>query len=267
MWKPKSSLDGLRAILSFDNWPMLLLERLFDRRAGFVVYRKNGLEILVDHRGGDCNGTRACIVTDMYPKYLTRLSLSGPNNVLDLGANGGGFPLLLRIMGIELGRVVCVEMNPIVYQRLAINLMTNLGPDAVALNAAVCGAKDSEIRLAPSRGDVGESMYDHQPDSEQRRLSVRTASVQMLYDQYFAGELIDLCKMDIESAEYEALEACPDRVLAKIRNLLIEFHDLPRTPALVARLQSQGFSEVGAEIDHYASPRSEVRAFRGPAQI
>ena len=44
---------GLRAILAFDNWPALLLVRLFDRKAGFVAYRKKGLDILIDHRGGD----------------------------------------------------------------------------------------------------------------------------------------------------------------------------------------------------------------------
>jgi len=54
---------GLRAILAFDNWPALLLVRLFDRKAGFVAYRKKGLDILIDHRGGDENGIRQCIAS------------------------------------------------------------------------------------------------------------------------------------------------------------------------------------------------------------
>jgi FkbM family methyltransferase len=260
----KSGFKGLHAILAFDNWPMLLLQRLFDRGAGFVVYRKRGLEILIDHHGADCNGTRACIVTDMYSRYFASFELFEPISILDLGANGGGFPLLLRIAGKRLARVVCVEMNPTIYQRLAINLTTNLGISAIPINAAVCAVPDSEILLRPSRGSTGESIYDHRPEPGQPYLSVRTTSLQALYEQYFRDEFIDICKIDIEGAEYEVFDSCPDGVLRKIRNLLIEFHDAHRTPALLERLEHLGFRELAAGENHETGSHTEVRAFRGP---
>jgi hypothetical protein len=67
--------EGLRAILAFDNWPAVLFARLFDRGTGFVVYRKRGFDILIDHGGGDENGTRSCIATDMYRRYLPHFDL------------------------------------------------------------------------------------------------------------------------------------------------------------------------------------------------
>jgi FkbM family methyltransferase len=261
----KNHLKGLRAVLVFDNWPMLVLGRLFDRQAGFVIYRKSGTEILIDHRGGDCNGTRDCIVSDMYRRYLPSFFLNGPVAVLDLGANGGGFPLMLRIAGVILARVVCIEMNPLTYQRLAVNLATNLGSSAIAINAAVCALpKDSEILLTPSRGGTGESIYTQRVDPEQSHVSVRTTTLPLLCDRYFKNEYVDICKIDIEGAEYEVFDSCPDDVLLKIKYLLIEFHILSRTQAVIERIKALGFQEMAPEEDHKTSATTEVRVFRGP---
>jgi tRNA1(Val) A37 N6-methylase TrmN6 len=54
----------------------------------------------------------------MYREYLPFFTFSGPARVLDLGANGGGFPLMLRLAGIDLARVVSVEMDPMTFLRL-----------------------------------------------------------------------------------------------------------------------------------------------------
>ena len=50
------------------------------------------------------------------------MTLDAPANVLDLGANNGGFPLLLHTSGIELKKVVSVEFNPRTFARLNFNL-------------------------------------------------------------------------------------------------------------------------------------------------
>jgi FkbM family methyltransferase len=259
-------LAGLRAVLMFDNWPMLLLGRLFDRKAGFVVYRKNGCEILIDHHGGDEAGTRECITSDLYRRYLPTLELRGPLRVLDLGANGGGFPLMLKIEGFEVARAVCVEMNPLTFQRLQVNLGANFGASAVALNAAVCGpGQPAEILLKPSRGGTSESIYAYRTDAATPHVAVRTTTLEAICDENFGGEPIDICKIDIEGAEYEALEACSDEVLRRIRHLVIEFHDPARTPAALTRFAALGFSLIGAEKDHRTGAMTEVRVFRGPA--
>lgn len=245
---------------------MLLFGRLFDRKTGFVVYRKNGLEILIDHNGGDENGTRMCITSGMYKKYLPLFKLSRPVKLLDLGANGGGFPLMLKLEGVDVEPAVCVEMNPLTALRLAVNLNTNFGFSAAAINAAVCNMPEgSEIRLKPSRGGTSESMFSGQVGREVPAVVVPTTTFTSLYSRYFADSAVDICKIDIEAAEYEVIGSIADDVLKRIRYLFIEFHDRPRTPAVIERLLSLGFTEMTLEEDRRSEGNMEVRVFRGPA--
>jgi FkbM family methyltransferase len=261
----KNRFAGLQAVLYFDNWPMLLLGRVFDRGTAFVIYRKKGLNILVDHHGGDASGTRGCIVGDMYRRYLPSIALSGKLRVMDIGANGGGFPLLLRLEGAEFARVVSVEMNPLTFQRMQLNVAANIGPAAVAINAAVCGeGQPTEIFLSPTRGGPGESMYDLRADASAAHVSVPTTTLPSIYERYFAGQTIDICKIDIEGAEYEVFESTTDELLGKIRHLIVEFHDPARTPALLERIRSLGFQEI-SDKSQKTGERTEVHAFRGPA--
>ena len=256
-------LAGLQDVLQFDNWPMLVMCRMFDRKTGLVTYRKAGLEILVDHRGGDENGTRACIVSDMYRRHLASLGQRGPVRLLDLGANGGGFPLMLLLNGYEVIQAVCVEMNPATSLRLRLNLATNLGNRATAINAAVCGTNaPAEISLQLSRGSTGLSMYTDQAAASEPHATVPTTTITALCEQYFPETDVDICKIDIESAEYDVLQTTPESVLSRIRSLIVEFHDAERTPACLQRLQSLGFTDVTGDRDPHASKTTEVRAFR-----
>jgi FkbM family methyltransferase len=259
----KSGLEALGAVLWFDNWPMLLLGRVFDRGTGLVVYRKRGLEILIDHRGGDPNGTRHCLASSMYRKFLQSFDLRGPVSVLDLGAMGGGFPLLMRIMGIEIGVAVCVEMNPQTYQRLRVNLSANLGSHCTGLNAAVCGMpENSELFLKPSRGNSSFSMYADRAEAAGPHDTVRTTTLQALLDRYFKDKMVDICKIDIEGAEYELFDSSPDELLRKIRYLIVEFHDPAKTPAVINRLTGLGFAAIQTDERHNRDEK--VKAFRGP---
>ena len=260
------SIAGLRAILAFDNWPTLVFARLFDRGTGFVAYRKNGFEMLIDHRGGDENGTRACIASDMYRRYLPFFDLRGPARVLDLGANGGGFPLMLGIEGIQVARIVCVEMNPLTFLRLQLNLSTNLGAAAVAINAAVCGMPTvTGLLLKPSRGSTSANIYAGRADSSEAHYSVPETSLETLYNEYFKDELVDICKVDIECAEYDVFAMSTDDLLRKIRYLVIEFHDPSRTPGFIERISALGFAEISVGPDQSQDNFGDVRAFRGPA--
>jgi hypothetical protein len=63
---------------------MLLLARTFDRHTGLATYRKGALEVLADHHGGDENGTRARLASDMYQRHLSRIATKGAIRVLDL---------------------------------------------------------------------------------------------------------------------------------------------------------------------------------------
>ncbi|MGH9607539.1 MAG: FkbM family methyltransferase [Terracidiphilus sp.] len=244
---------------------MLLIGRMFDRETGFVVFRKNGFDILIDYRGGDECGTRTCIATDMYSRYLPLFALPERIRALDLGANGGGFPLMLRIHGIQVNRVVSVEMNPLTFVRLHVNLATNLGTSAVAINAAVCGSdRGSEILMKPSRGSTSNSIFADQADATEAHIGVPTTTIKDLYTKFFDNELVDICKIDIEGAEYEACDESADEALKKIRYLLIEFHDRSKTPAFIEHITALGFREMAPEMERKTGENTEVRAYRGP---
>jgi len=250
--------------MTFDNWPTLLLGRLLYRKVGLLVYCKNNLEILVDHRGGDETGTRECIVGDMYRKYISLFTLPEPAYVLDIGANGGGFPLMLILEHVKLASVVCVEMNPATYSRLQVNLQINLGHSAVAINAAVCGANSGgEILLTPSRGSTGYSINGSMAGVSSPHVAVRTTTLESLYNQYFGGRHIDICKIDIEGAEYDLIDSSHDDLLRKVRYLIVEFHDPSKTPPLIRRFADLGFSELTDQNHRRTGMQTEVRVFRG----
>lgn len=268
----KQSIHGLEEILIFDNWPMLLLGRLLDRQTGFVAYRKNGLDILVDHRGGDACGTRVCIATDMYRKYLPSLSLPPAPRVLDMGANGGGFPLMLAVEGIQPSRVVCVEMNPLTCGRLQVNLATNFGPDAVAINAAVCGQPKDDILIKPTRGGTGDGIRTLSATETETHVAVPVTTFPDIYERYFAPEILDLCKVDIEGEEFAMFAALPDELVCKIRYLIMELHyfddsAVAAAEQLMARFQSLGFQEITKGRRPDPGCYAEVRAFAGPESV
>ena len=258
----RNKLQGFANLLAFDNWAALTFCRLFDRRTGCTVYRRQGLEILVDHLGGDENGTRQCIVSGMYRAFLPFLRISQPARVLDLGANGGGFPLMLKLEGIQLAQVVCVEMNPVTFSRLAFNLATNIGSIAIPINAAVTGGtSEAVVTLERNRGCTGERL---DPVSHASGVTVPISTITELYENQFQdGQFIDICKIDIEGAEYDALSDTPDRVVSQIGNLFIEFHDRERTPPIVERLRFLNFSEVAAPHPRHGA--TEVRVFMNDA--
>jgi hypothetical protein len=101
----RNKIGGLREILRFDNWPELVLKRTCFTANPLAVYRAGGMDMLVDHGGGDENGVREAMVSPMYRHLITGLSFSAPINVMDLGANVGGFSLLLQLLKIPLRKM------------------------------------------------------------------------------------------------------------------------------------------------------------------
>jgi FkbM family methyltransferase len=180
-----------------------------------------------------------------------------------LGANGGGFPIMLLLCGFHVEQAVCVEMNPLTALRLFINLEANLNGRAIGINAAVCGANsEKEILLQRSRGSTGLSMETNRGSQADPHVSVPAITIRELYDRYFPDAWIDICKIDIEGAEYDALEATPDSVLRRIRTLIIEFHHPARTPPVLSRLRNAGFTEIIPDAESRTAEETEVRSFR-----
>ena len=240
----RNKIHGLREILHFDNWPELVLKRTFLTANPLAVYRAGGMDILVDHSAGDENGVREAMVSPMYRNLIGSLSFDTPINVMDLGANAGGFSLLLNLMKIPLKKVCAVEMNPNTFSRMRFNLERNLDCALDLTNAAVCGERTT-FKLFLGRGSTGDSLYSG--GGSGKPYEVQGVTLDDVYAASFAGETVDLMKLDVEGAEYDILASPFRECLKQVRNLIIEIHHIPGrlqnevTEALVAA----GFVERG----------------------
>lgn len=245
----KNKLAGLNETFQFDNWIQIIVDRtLF--RAKLVIYRYRGMDVLIDHSAGDANGLRNVLSTSMYAKWLTELNLPMSICVVDLGANAGAFPLLLRGSGYSLRNSVCVEMNSKTFERMHFNLVSNFERDTITvLNLAVAGT-DGSIDLYPSGGSTSDSIDNlSKPILGQVPIRVECISLHTLLTTYLNDQVIDLCKIDIEGAEYEVILACPDECLRRLSRIIIEVHRIgdgsDREKRLLSKLTGCGFREFG----------------------
>lgn len=247
--KARSAIDGFAAIWSFDNRVELIARRLLFRQTGLLTYRKGDMEIVVDHHAGDETGTRECLVSDMYLRLLPRMDLHAPITVFDIGANGGGFPLMLESAGLHVGRLAAVEMNPRTFGRMQLNVLQNLDCESMLMNAAISD-EDGMLTLSLSRGSTGESISGTRNASafgSRRTSKIEAISFDTAFERGFgAAGIVDLCKLDVEGAEYQIFAGHRFGHLARCRYLIIEIHDVPgQSPETVVRaIRDAGFREV-----------------------
>ncbi|MBL9114231.1 MAG: FkbM family methyltransferase [Verrucomicrobiaceae bacterium] len=243
MSKLSHLLSGLSELFKFDNPVALFVNRLFFRKQGLTVYRCKGMDILIDHDGGDQHGTRACLTGDMYSRYFKWLPRDRPLRVLDLGANGGGLALSLAAEGFKLGQLACVEMNPNTFLRLHFNIHRNLGFSGIRLLNAAAYKEDGEIVVSLGKGSTADSIYGGGSSGHSATLPTKTLNT--IIDESLGSGDIDLCKIDIEGAEYDLFQGPCDQ-LAQAKLLVIEIHPhATHTPeSLVSRIKQLGFNEL-----------------------
>ncbi len=239
-------LDGFKSMWRFDNRWQLVLSRLLFRDNGLNVYCINGMRILIDHHAGDESGTRLAIVSPMYKQFLPKMTLPTPANVLDLGGNGGGFPLMLELSGVKLKKVAAVEFNPFTFARMRFNLEKNLKCDLLPLNAAITG-EPKTLELHFNEGGTADSLYgDDKKSGIGRLVRIQGMTFNELYEAAFKSEVIDICKMDVEGAEHEVFDHPHHEAVKKCRYLIMEIHPWQGKPpeTILNKLASYGFEEM-----------------------
>jgi len=238
-------LAGLRQIWQFDNrWP-LLVQRLLFRRESLAAYRLGRLRFLVDHDAGDPSGAPEVLTHPMYADHLAQLLAPHPLRVLDLGANTGGFALFLAHHGAQFERLVAVELNPRTCIRLRYNLDSNLEADVTVVNAGICGeSRDLEVRLG--EGSVADSLYAASFNSSGAVRRVPGLTIDDVWARYFDDRPVDVCKIDIEQAEYEVFDGPGHGRLRQCRLVVIEIHDVPgrARSEITGAIAALGFDEL-----------------------
>ena len=255
MLKLSNKITGLRALWPFDNRWQLVFSRIFFPHESLLTYRKGDLAFLVDHAAGDHNGTRLCLITDIYTRFLPAMNLGETISVFDLGANGGGFPLLLHACGKKFSRLVCVEMNPNTFRRLQYNITRNIPGEVSLVNAAACD-RNRTLKLRFGRGSISDTIYQ-EPDYTAEEFAVAGRTFDDLFRSQFGEETVDICKMDIEGAEYEVLFSAERACLQRCRYLLIELHPAgaEEQERFSETLDGLGFVRAAAGDDRFPGER------------
>lgn len=220
----QTKFRGLKEVWQFDNRVWLTFTKTFFPRENLQVYRYKGMDILIDHSAGDANGAREILTSPMYRRFFPLMKLHGLINVLDLGANNGGFPLLLQSAGLQLKKVVSLELNPKTFTRLRFNLERNLHCQVIALNAALCG-ETGFLKVALSPGSVADSIYNDTESGDEQICEVEGLSLDEIWRRHFADEKVDLCKMDVEGAEFDVFLQTSHQSLRRCRYLIMEIHE------------------------------------------
>lgn len=247
-----NKIRGLKEVWAFDNHWWLTMTKAFFRNENLQIYRYKGVEILVDHAGGDANGAREVLTSPMYKRFLPKMDLTGPVNVLDLGANNGGFPLLLSTSGVNIRKVVSLEFNPHTFVRLQFNLTRNLPGSAVPVNAALCG-QARKIDVSVGKGNVSDSIYSDNTSPEAEKFEIDGRTLDDLYEEHFAGETVDICKIDVEGAEFEVFGQPHHSSLTRCRYVIMEIHerDGRRAEEIIPVIEALGFrrqpTDAGAD--------------------
>ena len=244
----RSKINGLKEIWKFDNRTYLAFSRLLFPSQTVQLYKYRNIEFLSDHGAGDANGAREVITAGMYRDLLAQIRLSPIISVLDIGANNGGFPLLLKSEGYEIERLICVELNPNTFGRLEFNLRRNFNSRFTAINAAVAGKK-GVIHLKLGIGGSSDNIYSSPDRVVGERYELETLTFDDVVAMTFGNSVVDICKMDIEGAEFEIFESETAQSLTQVRFLLIEIHhDSSRNrTSLIQRINDLGFSEIDGD--------------------
>ena len=154
------------------------------------------------------------------------VDLSKVRNVLDLGAHVGAFPLLLKHLGAPLEKVICVEPNPRSLSKLKFNLEHNRIP-AQVVNAAVSDTI-GEATLHAGTTSTGFSLLADHPNRVQDSFTVATTTIDALIAEHFPSGTVDICKMDIEGAEFGVVQNVAPSVLRKCTGVICEVHPTPQ---------------------------------------
>lgn len=243
----KNKIKGIKEIWQFDNRIQLLINRLFFSKENINIYRYKNFEILIDHSAGDANGAREILTSQMYRKFLAEMKLNGKINVLDFGANNGGFPLLLKMENLNLGKVVCVEFNPQTFSRMCFNIERNLECEFHPVNAALTG-ENKKIEVGFGKASTSDNIYQNKGSTN--KLKIQGYTFDEIYEKFFENEIVHICKMDVEGAEFEVFENKGIQSLKNCHYLLVEIHHGKESPRefVQNKIIEIGFDEIDGNL-------------------
>ena len=161
---------------------------------------------------------------------------------VDIGANIGGYSLYVGANAGPRARILAIEPQPLIFERLAYNIAQNPFATIKALNCAVAD-RDGEISLFVDRRNQGEtSMRIVNSSNAGHVLRVPALALAALVAQEGFSH-VDAVKLDVEGAEDLILEAffraAPERLWPRI--LLLEHAPSRWAIDLAALIEARGY--------------------------
>lgn len=198
----------------------------------------DGLRILVRQNRMDATILSEVFVDECYSRGF---DLCSEPIIVDVGGYIGDFALFAA-KRLNASRVITCEPSPRNLKLLEANVGANkLGATIKIIDRAVTNGD-------PIRLDVDA------PDDEQCCISAfnagsgksQIAGISLAQIIEFERlDHIDLLKLDCEGGEYEIIRTAPKEVLSKVRNIVIEVHDIPgceqMLPQMIEVLREAGF--------------------------
>ena len=164
---------------------------------------------------------------------------------IDIGANIGGYALSVAALAGPRARILAIEPQPEIFERLAYNMQQNPFGNMKAIACAIAD-KDGEIILFVDRNNRGEtSMRIVTPDARGGQITAPAKTLLALCLEEKYGHL-DAIKLDVEGAEDLILEPfyrnAPEHLWPRL--LLLEFSHNRWATDLGALLKARGYAEV-----------------------
>ena len=195
----KKKLFGFIEILNFKNKNQLIINRVFFKSNPLNVYLMGKFKILVDHEAGDENGVRLVITSPMYKLFLKHIKKKSEISVFDIGANVGGFPLMLEINKYKIKKLVSVEFNPLTFTRLNFNILYNLNCIYRGVNVALGGNKRTLTTYIGSNGGTSATVIDNIQKKGDRPFEIEMVTFDEIY--YTFDCIVSMCRNGVLSAE------------------------------------------------------------------
>lgn len=162
--------------------------------------------------------------------------------LLDVGAHVGLFTLMAKALNPGL-KVFALEPEGDNWALLRNNLAANGLGDVKVIKAALAGASGPR-RLVLEADSINH--YLEAPGSEEAYRKTEKVDALSLGDFFrrYRVEELGLIKLDIEGGEYEVFEGAAPEDLSRVRNVILEYHDLPEHDhrELERLFRSRGFS-------------------------
>lgn len=252
-------LQLYRLIRTVKNWPMYFLQRFGIVQSPKRYRLRAGTTVILRRSNVDLSALNEVWLDRSYDPNAFGISFdwSSVRSVVDVGGHIGTFTLLAAAEAPD-ALIVTLEPDPENFRMLAANVTENgLLPRTSMHNAGLGdGTRITLYTFADDRG--GNSVYR----SGEGGTPVQIDTVPLA--NLFAQEDIQTCdylKLDCEGAEYDALYACPEEVLRRIRCIGMEYHHFSNDPTHNADHLERYLASAGFRcVRHKKSMMFAVRA-------